>query len=155
MAGEMIMNKVQQITNPIRVAQTKQPTQNHHNCFSETLKQASQSSAADPSKASHAAPLGEIQSVTPHHVGCSTQQIIKDTGRLLELLDRFSQDIGNPFKTLKEIEPTLKDLNAHADMLASASNEAASQDEDLKAIADRCHLRAKIEYLKFKRGDYI
>jgi hypothetical protein len=153
--GDTNMNKVQHVANPIQFARTQRSAKGHQACFAETLKQARQPAATENVKAPQTAPLGEIQAIVHPPVESSTQQILNDASQLLDLLERFSQDVGNPSKTLKEIEPALMDLNAQADRLASISEGIAASDLDLKALVDQCHLRVKVEYLKFKRGDYL
>jgi len=73
---------------------------------------------------------------------------------LLDLLDQYSGTIQDPCKTLKEAEPVLKTIRAHADALRKET-QFLEPGSTLRIIADQCSLTAHIECFKFDRGDYI
>jgi hypothetical protein len=149
------MSEIQKISSQIQHALTRQPSKKPNASFKEALGQAMQTESIVSPKADDLAPLGEIQSIAYPRIETSSRQMINDAGRLLDMLDRFAKDMGDPSKTLKEIEPTLMDLNQQAAILARASQKTTLQDDHLKQMIDQCHLLAKKEYLKFIRGDYI
>ena len=97
--------------------------------------------------------LGEIRSVAPSITGEPTVSVGDQTEKLLNQLDQYIQNLSDPGKTLKEMEPAVKDMKTLADALMESV--ADVQDKKLKDIAEHSAMMANIEYLKFNRGDYL
>lgn len=81
--------------------------------------------------------------------------IIKKADKLLNLLDHYANEIANSKKTLNDIEPLMLSLKNDASLLMEEANETLQDNQDLKKIISQCALTANVEYIKFKRGDYI
>ncbi len=75
-------------------------------------------------------------------------------GGLLDAMERYGQALGDPNRTLKEVEPLAAELEAQAQALASAL-QAGEVDPSLEELAQQALARAQVEALKFRRGDYL
>lgn len=123
--------------------------------FSQTLSQAME--AGKPSN-EHSASLGEVQACTYRPIEEPAQETLASrTGSLLDLMDNYAQDLGNPSKSLKDIAPMLNTINERAsDLLTQSQSQSLTpQDEPLHKIASEVALTAQMEVIKFQRGDYI
>jgi hypothetical protein len=69
-------------------------------------------------------------------------------------MERYGQALGDPNRTLKEVEPLAVELEAQAQSLAEAL-QAGEVDPSLKELAQQALARAQVEALKFRRGDYL
>lgn len=100
--------------------------------------------------------LGEIHSIAPSIIENSSISMAKQTEKLLDQLDQYIQKLGDPNKTLKEIEPSVRDMKSFADsLMENISVKEGIQDNKLKDIVERSAMMANIEYVKFNRGDYL
>ena len=99
--------------------------------------------------------LGEIRSVAPAITEGSSVSVGDQTEKLLDQLDQYIQNLGDPNKTLKEMEPAVKDMKMLADALMENVESEGAPDKKLKDIAEYSAMMANIEYLKFNRGDYL
>lgn len=73
---------------------------------------------------------------------------------VLSVLDRFSEALADPGKSLKEIDPLVKELEAGASSLEKLSSRLPEGNE-LKDLVDQTAVLAAVEAMKFNRGDYI
>ena len=128
------------------------PTENG---FGSILKKTIEKTSKVPSKTQQstfvARPAGVQQSVL------SSQDKILALERLenlINLLDRYRQNLGNPNETLKNIDPIIKEISAEKDNL-SAIHDALPGTDGLKAIANQILITASLEITRFYRGDYI
>jgi hypothetical protein len=100
--------------------------------------------------------LGEIRSIAPPIIENPSISMAKQTEKLLDQLDQYIQQLGDPNKTLKEIEPSVRDMKSFADsLMENISVKEGIQDNKLKDIVERSAMMANIEYVKFNRGDYL
>jgi hypothetical protein len=100
--------------------------------------------------------LGEIHSIAPPIIEHSSMSVGKQTEKLLDQLDQYIKNLGDPNKTLKEIEPSVRDMKSFADsLMGNISVKEGIQDNKLKDIVERSAMMANIEYVKFNRGDYL
>jgi len=100
--------------------------------------------------------LGEIRSIAPSIIENPSISMAKQTEKLLDQLDQYIQQLGDPNKTLKEIEPSVRDMKSFADsLMENISVKEGIQDNKLKDIVERSAMMANIEYVKFNRGDYL
>jgi hypothetical protein len=99
--------------------------------------------------------LKEIASSSLQPVADAPQDFNQRTNQLLDLLDHYVRDLGNPEKTLREVEPLVKQLKTGAEELLEMAEKEILQDSPLRTIAEEGAMRANIEYIKFYRGDYL
>jgi hypothetical protein len=120
--------------------------------FSASLNRAME--AESPSSAPAAA-LGEIQASTFQPIEAPAKEtLVSNTGSLLDLMDDYAHNLGNPSKSLKDIAPILDTINERATELLKQSQTLAPQD-GLHRIASEVALTARMEVMKFQRGDYV
>lgn len=86
----------------------------------------------------------------------STTDIVSaKTDQLIEMLDKFSIQLGNPGVSLKKISSVLEQIQKDAGDLLTETQRLAPQDSALKDIANQTALTAQTEFIKFQRGDYL
>ncbi|MFH2066695.1 MAG: hypothetical protein ABIK15_15970 [Pseudomonadota bacterium] len=107
------------------------------------------------SSPSSANALGEIRSVAPPIMEDSSVSMGSRTEKLLDQLDQYIQNLGDPRKTLKDMEPSVRDMKMSADALMESLAAEDFQDTKLKDIVEHSAMIANIEFLKFNRGDYL
>ena len=77
------------------------------------------------------------------------------TDELLEMLENYTNGLGNGIDTLKNLAPMLDKIKENADTLVEKLGNMEETDPDLKAIATQSAMLANTENRKFQRGDYI
>ena len=124
--------------------------------FQKTLEGVIETKKSVPNEPSSSAKaLGEIRSVAPPMIENSALAMGNRTEKLLDQLDRYTQNLGDPNKTLKEMESSVKDLKMSADALMESVAAEGIANQKLKDIVEHSAMIANIEYLKFNRGDYL
>jgi hypothetical protein len=125
------------------------------NLFKNNLQEALTQRKASETQPPDARILGEVPPPTFCKIENSSGDVVKKTGELIDLLDNYARDIHNPDKALKEIEPLIVEIRDRATQLLQESEKTLGKDSGLKEIAARCALTANVEYIKFRRGDYV
>ena len=76
---------------------------------------------------------------------------------LLDSLDSYAQALGNPTWSLKELEPLAQTLEAKADELEQAltQGDVFGQMGGLSGLMQEVLSQARVESIKFRRGDYV
>ena len=122
--------------------------------FERILSENSETTAASVSPA--ATGLAEISAsafnlrIEDESVGA----VEKNTEQLLTLMEQYARDLGDPNKTLRDIEPLVQGIKEGADLLSeSVKNDTAASDR-IKTLAEESAVLANVEYMKFMRGDY-
>ena len=123
--------------------------------FQKTLDNATTQAPSGVAPQQSVGSLGEIASVMFNPVETPTENILNKTSNLLNLLDNYTKDIENPEKSLKDIEPLIDEINDNALELNLAAGDTLEKDDRLKDIATQTAITASVEYMKFKRGDYV
>lgn len=121
--------------------------------FEQALARTEKSQETTPAQT--VASLGEIQSVGLRIIDDGTDPLESGTEELLNKLDTYSKALGDPGRTLKDIEPLLMDIKQGADQLSEAILSSGKDQEGLKSLAEQSTLLARMEYQKFIRGDYV
>jgi uncharacterized protein YoxC len=99
--------------------------------------------------------LGEIRTSTVPVVGEQTQGLNEKANSLLNQLDVFVAELGNPEKSLKDMEPVVKSMKNGADDIMETMKKEGVTDEKVKNIIMESVMTANVEYYKFYRGDYL
>ncbi|MCF8067353.1 MAG: hypothetical protein K9L30_02085 [Desulfobacterales bacterium] len=123
--------------------------------FQQTLDKAAARETAGTAANQPVGSLGEIASVMFNQVKTPTENIMNKTINLLNLLDNYSKDMENPENTLKDLEPLIDEINNNALELNLEAGDTLEKDDRLKDIATQTAITASVEYMKFKRGDYV
>lgn len=75
---------------------------------------------------------------------------------LLDSLDSYAQALGNPTWSLKELEPLAQDLESKADQLEQGLTAGQLGGENnLSGLMQEVLTQARVESIKFRRGDYV
>ena len=74
---------------------------------------------------------------------------------ILDLLEEYSQALHNSHMSLKGIEPIVTRIEQELKGLELQSWDDVGQDDELAGIVNEIAVTARVEALKFQRGDYI
>lgn len=80
-------------------------------------------------------------------------QLWQDLNGLLDSLEGYAQALGDPTRTLKDVAPLAEGLQSRAD--AVEGRLGASGQDTLAELARQAVAQARVEVIKFHRGDYI
>lgn len=72
---------------------------------------------------------------------------------VVDSIDRYSEALGNPVYTLKDLEPLAADMEEQAQSLQAKLQEGGFG--SLRGVAEETLAQAQIAAIKFRRGDYI
>lgn len=84
----------------------------------------------------------------------SPSPLWQEVNGLLDTLDRYGRALGDPNKSLKEIEPLVRDLEGRVQRM-QMEPAVASPDDPLAELAQQAMGQAKVAAIKFRRGDYL
>jgi hypothetical protein len=82
------------------------------------------------------------------------QVTIERIENLLDILEKYRQQLADPEVTLKNIDPIMKNMMKEKENLAPVLDSLPDSD-GIKDIANQTLLTASLEITKFYRGDYI
>ncbi len=74
---------------------------------------------------------------------------------VIDLLDSYASALSDPHKTLRDIEPELTAFVSETQSLHEAYLETDRDDPRLDAIMEELLRTARLEGLRFQRGDYL
>jgi len=134
----------------------KEKTGGFENVLTQALEKTDQTDEIEPPgmEAAAAPALGEIPSAGLY-LKDQSAIVSEKTDALLELLDAYSNKLGNPDISLKNIAPILEQINQKADSLLKESLSLGSGNTNLKEIANQAIIAAQTEYHRFQRGYYV
>jgi hypothetical protein len=72
---------------------------------------------------------------------------------VVDSLDRYSEALGDPVYTLKDLEPLAADMEKQAQSLYSKLQEGGFG--SLREVAEEAVAQAQVAAIKFRRGDYV
>jgi len=75
--------------------------------------------------------------------------------KVLDLLDVYTADLGNPEKTLKDIDPLATAIEEEMNVFESKWADQTHVDEEMEGFAEALTITANVALLKFRRGDFI
>ncbi len=122
--------------------------------FDRILSESSENTPASVSPAVQG--LGEISAssfnlrIEDESVGA----VENNTEQLLTLMEQYARDLGDPNKTLRDIEPLVQGIKEGADLLSESVKNDAKVSDRIKSLAQESAVLANVEYMKFMRGDY-
>lgn len=150
------MTKINGIYEQNRLQQSQKATSTvKDDLFKNTLDKALKvKDGPETTAADHSGTLGEIQAAPLNIIEDITNDVQDETNQLIDLLESYAGDLGDPDKTLKDIEPKLEALKESAEKLMEKVGRV-SQDNPVRKIATESAMAANIEYIKFNRGDYV
>ncbi len=91
-----------------------------------------------------------IPDSAPHQI-----DTLKQSDRILNLLDNYASALDDPKKTLKDIGPLVADIEKEVRLMESKASDHIRIDPKLKKLAQDVAITADVAVFKFQRGDYI
>lgn len=75
--------------------------------------------------------------------------------KVLDLLDDYANELNNPLKTLKDIEPIVTRIEKEIDLIESKAAGMIPRDMGIEQFVRDLSVTAHVAVLKFQRGDYL
>lgn len=130
--------------------ESKQPAE-----FERILKESVENSTPNSAKTQSTDQMRPVSAVRVNVLSSrDTSVTVKRVDNLLNLLDRYRQQLANPRVTLRTIEPVMNKIAKEKDQL-SATLDSLPNADGLKDILNQTLITATLEIIKFNRGDYI
>jgi len=119
--------------------------------------------ATRPGKTSEAAGFKEIFEQKVSSVsevglpasGGNEAGLIERSGKILDLLDKYIQELNDPAKTLKDIDPLVKNISEEMTLLESGSTDSVAKAGGLGGFVQELAVTTNVALYKFRRGDYL
>jgi hypothetical protein len=83
------------------------------------------------------------------------RNVMKQSEKILNLLDRYSGSLADPTKSLKDIGPLVDSIEKEVGLIESEAGNQAHDDKALDKIVKDLAVTAKVAMYKFHRGDFI
>jgi hypothetical protein len=83
------------------------------------------------------------------------RNVMEQSEKLLNLLDRYSGVLSDPTKSLKDIRPLVDSIEKEVGVIESETENQVYDDKALDKIVKDLAVTAKVAMYKFHRGDYI
>jgi hypothetical protein len=93
-----------------------------------------------------------VSPTRPPEMVSPSQDVFRQAHRVLDLMDEYANALSDPTRTLRSIEPIVRDIQAE---MKGMPEGASSSDEGLKNIVNDIAVMASVEAMKFHRGDYL
>lgn len=150
------MNKISDISGLSKSMPVQKPARAQEgNEFQQVFNKALETLPLEKDSSTTPNTLGEIRMPVVNRVEEMNKNLADQTGNLLDRLDAFAQALGDPSRSLKEIETMVTDLKKSADALSEKAESKSTQGNSLQQIAKESAMTAALEYFKFYRGDYM
>ncbi|OQY00673.1 MAG: hypothetical protein B6I26_07055 [Desulfobacteraceae bacterium 4572_130] len=149
-----MINKINQNIQNLTDKKIEIKENNQSNLFQQTLEKAGNKIKNSEIHNISSKSLKEIPSKSLGMYNSYSSIEIK-TDKLLQMLEYYSTQIGDPKISLKRIEPVLEQIKTQAEKLIQKTKDLPDVNSDIKNIARECALMANTEYIKFQRGDYL
>lgn len=81
--------------------------------------------------------------------------ILKQSDKVLDLLDDYARELADPAKTLRDIEPLVESIKQEVGIIESVGSDKFHNDKDLERLIKDLAVTANVAMFKFHRGDYI
>ncbi len=121
--------------------------------FQKTLDNAIATKAPQMQK-TNAMQLGEIRTTNLNPVNFTSLDIAKKSDQVLSMLENYSNDLLNPSKSLRDLEPQIKQLKKDTEELMEGII-SSDEDDNIRQHAAQCAMLGSLEVMKFERGDYV
>jgi hypothetical protein len=81
--------------------------------------------------------------------------VLEHGNKILNLLDDYARDLGDPRKTLKHIGPLVEAIKKEASLIENEAAEKIQNDSELEKFIKNVAVTANVAAFKFNRGDYV
>lgn len=99
--------------------------------------------------------LSEVNQVKSLITADPKTDLLDHSDKMLDLLDNYAKELGNPLKTLKDIEPMVSRIEKEVDLIESKTAGIVLQDGEIERFVRDLSVTAHVAVLKFQRGDYL
>ncbi len=148
------MNKITGISGYPPVSGPQKPDKSKAGLFQQNLEAARAKQPTSDLQVTDPTPLGEIRASVFPTISTASAGIVDKTENLLRMMESYSEEIKNPKKSLRDIEPLIESIHKEASTLAAEADQKVPNDSALKRIVNEFAVTANVEYMKFYRGDY-
>jgi primase-polymerase (primpol)-like protein len=83
------------------------------------------------------------------------RNVMEQSEKILNLLDRYSGSLADPTKSLKDIGHLVDSIEKEVGLIESGSGNQVHNDKALDKIVKDLAVTAKVAMYKFHRGDFI
>ena len=99
--------------------------------------------------------INEMNAATMNPPPDGKVDLIKNSDKILNLLDDYTRELGDPAKTLKDIGPLVEVIEKEVSLIQDKSAHIVPNDNELEKIIQDLAVTANVALYKFHRGDYI
>ena len=83
------------------------------------------------------------------------RDLIDQSNRVMDLLDEYAQALGDPEKSLKEIDPLIQTIQEEVGLVEAKSADPIYAGDGLEDLVKDLTVTANVAVLKYQRGDFI
>jgi hypothetical protein len=99
--------------------------------------------------------LDELQTTPGLSPVDSKSDVIVQSEKIFNLLDRYAGELADPSRTLKDISPLVDNIEKEVTLMESEAVNKVQNDKALDSLVKDLAVTAKVAMYKFHRGDYI
>jgi hypothetical protein len=99
--------------------------------------------------------INEMNAATMNTPPDVKADLIKNSDKILNLLDDYTKELADPAKTLKDIGPLVKVIEKEVSLIQDKSAHIVHNDNVLEKIIKDLAVTANVAVYKFHRGDYM
>jgi hypothetical protein len=99
--------------------------------------------------------LNEINGAGSISLVDDKRNVMEQSEKILDLLDRYSGALADSTKSLKDIKPLVDSIEKEVGSMESATGNQVRDDTALDKIVKDLAVTAKVAMYKFHRGDFI
>ncbi len=81
--------------------------------------------------------------------------LIDQSNRVLDLLDEYAQELRNPKKSLKEIDPLAQTIQKEVSLVEAKAADLAYAENEIGDLVQDVTVTANVALLKYQRGDFV
>ena len=85
----------------------------------------------------------------------SKADVLEHGNKILDLLDDYAKDLGDPLKTLRHIGPLVETIEKEVDLIEAEAADKFQNDTELERFIKDLSVTANVAAFKFRRGDYV
>lgn len=99
--------------------------------------------------------LSEISETNSQRAFDHRSDLIDQSAKVLDLLDEYINQLNDPVRTLKDIDPLVKTIEKEVALFETGTLDNISRDEEIEGFFNDLAVTANVALFKFKRGDFL
>jgi len=99
--------------------------------------------------------LAEVSQPDPQTQVDARRDLIDQSNRVMDLLDEYAQELRNPEKSLKEIDPLVKAIQNEVRLVEAKAADPVYAGDGIGNVVQDLTVTANVALLKYQRGDFI